>query len=340
MSNAAVIIIAAGVILAAFIAILIYRGSRAKFREVSGLSGITVRCLISVVEQPIEKILFRCDGEYLSPFSRVACENYLHPISFDEMIRGYREVGNGNKVKRIPLLRHRLSLPKKLRMEHREMVLNALMEARCSTCGRLIQPYCLCQGKNEEHRDHRLDFEYTLSDIIATTGPVAVGQTVYFHMLKLYLENIYTVGYKMQVKLEPFQTRQTINKNLFRIIQERILLPPTYIGELWEFRFTISPNESGWPTQPIKFFMFDTSGSIPTDMNLMNKHFGYAVFSDNLMLFIDPFSIPELAKSCYGFGETEFGGDQNPFIITDILDNIIEFLGQRMYFSIINILSI
>lgn len=330
-----IIIVMAGVILLVFVAIAICRRKQPVPMVTSEFRGITVRCPVSDTELPIEKIWFRCSGEHLGADSRIACENHIRPISFDEMIAGYREFGSSNNIERVSLLRYRLNLPKKLRPEHRDLVLNVLMEAKCSNCGLLFQPCCHCQGKEALVQEHRLDFEFTLSDIIATTGPVAVGQTVYFHMLKFYLENKYIGNYKAHVKLEPTETRIAVNESLFRMIRERILPSPTYIAERWEFHFTISPAKSGWPAQPIKFLMYDTSGSIPTNMNSMEKYFGYFTFSDSLVLFLEPYSIQELAKNCHShIGMGAIWESPDPIIMNHILDNIIEFLGARVYSQI------
>lgn len=311
------------------IAIVIYRRKQPKIVDNSGLSDVTVRCPEGQVEQPIERIWFRCSGEHLGINSPIACKNHLTPISFEEMKTGYRETGSGAAIERIPLLRPRLSLPEKLRPENKDFVLYSLMGAKCALCGRIIQPYCRCQG--EDKPDHRLYFDFTLSDIVCLTGPVSAGKTVYFHVLKHYLEKKYTKDYKLLVRLEPQKTREHIHDSLTKMINEKIIPHPTERGEQWEVRFTVGPAESGWPTKPIKLFMYDTSGEILWKMEFMQQHFEFFSFSDSLVLFLDPYSISELAKKCHPQDDERNKGKQNLSNINKILEDIIAFLGERAY---------
>jgi len=296
----------------------------------SAADRVKVHCPVADSEIPIESISFRCSGEHLGADSPAACANYLQAMTFEEVRKGYRETGEGNNVVHTPLLKYMLDLPPaKLRAKNRDYVLNILKRARCSITNHPVVPYCNCQGAD---REHRIDFDYTVSDLIALTGPVAVGKTVYLHMLERYLNQLYNVGYKINVKLDPFETRSMVRDNLRKMYKERILPRPTAMGEKFEYRFTVGPSWSGWPDRPIKLFINDTSGEIPERMDLVKKHFGFFAFSDSLVLFLDPYSIPELARECLR-PDSQTDDQQDPFFIQSILENLIEFLGFRAYNS-------
>lgn len=300
-----------------------------KFLAVS--DGVTVRCPVADAEIPLEQITFRCSGEHLGADSPAACANHLRAMTFEEIRRGYYEIGSGPTAVQTPVLKKMLDLPPaKLRAKSRDYVLNTLKSARCSISNHPVVPYCNCQGAD---REHRLDFDYTVSDLIALTGPPEVGKTVYLHMLERYLNQLYNVGYKINAKLEPFETRSMVRDHLRRMYKERILPRPTQPGEKFEYRFTIGPSWSGWPDRPLKLFINDTSGEIPKDMNLIKKHFGFFAFSDSLVLFLDPYSIPELARECRLRKGSSVDDQEDPFFIESILDNLIEFLGFRAHDS-------
>lgn len=339
MANFLTIIIAIAIALVLLVSIAIRlrlherlrRGRLPRLVITSAADGVKVHCPVADSEIPIENITFRCSGEHLGADSPAACANYLQAMTFEEVRRGYRETGEGNNLSQTPLLRTFLDLPPiKLRAKNRDYVLNTLKSARCSITNHPIVPYCTCQGTD---REHRIDFDYTVSDLIALTGPVEVGKTVYLHMLERYLNQLYNVGYKINAKLDPYETRTMVRDNLRRMYRERLLPRPTQPGEKYEYRFTIGPSWSGWPERPIKLFINDTSGEIPKDMNLIKKHFGFFAFSDSLVLFLDPYSIPELARACRLRKNLPTDDQLDPFFIESIIENLIEFLGIRAHNS-------
>lgn len=292
--------------------------------QLNGECRIYYRCRKSDAKPKIEDLIFRCTAD--GKDNGRPCANHITPISFDEMVSGYR-TNKENKTE-IKLLREPLNIASFLSPKYETYVFKRLKSAKCAIDGKPIAPYC----KLEQHEgEHRINFDLDLSDVISLTGAVDCGKTVYFHLLEEYLRGKYVNDYKIPVNLSPDASRERIRLKLTEMHETKKLMEPTAVGEEMEIQLKIGPSDNGWLSKPINLYFLDTSGELihtpfdPThDMARMAEHFGYFIFSDNLMLLIDPYSIPELAECCETQSTRIKYNDK--LIIVNILDRITNFL--------------
>lgn len=325
-----------GLLALAVIVIIIYRrkmgGSSSRtisrpepHRDKSG--GIRVRCLPTNSTVPIEKIVWRCSGEHLDESGK-ACPNHTRHFTLAEMISGYYTEGSGDSAVRKQFLLERLNLPLNLNSKAQEAVFEEFKAARCVLCGRLVVPYCHLTGPEHEHRIY---FDQDLSNVICLTGPVASGKTIYLHLLEEYFRKYYVVNYSIPVRLGPYDTRKKIRRSLSEMYNTKKLPDYTTTKEVTPVQFTIGTTGQSWPERPIHLFLHDTSGEIIKEMHLMQKYFGYFSFSHSLVLLIDPYGIPELAQKCRSYGIGLHPEVQDPLMLKNILDDLIDFLGETVY---------
>lgn len=289
--------------------------------------GIRIRCLSAKITVPIEKIVWRCSGEDLDKNGK-ACPNHTRHFTLAEMISGYYTEGSGNNAVRKQFLLERLNLPLNLNSKAQDAVLEEFKAARCVLCGRPVVPYCHLTGPEHEHRVY---FDQDLSNVICLTGPTQSGKTIYFHLLEEYFRKYYIVNYRIPVRLGPYSSRKIIRKNNSNMYKTKELPDPTERFETMQVQFSIGPTRQSWPNKSIHLFFYDTSGEVVKEMHLMQKIFGYFSFSHSLVLFIDPYGIPELAQQCRSYGIGLHPEAQDPLLLKNILDDLIDFLGETVY---------
>lgn len=292
---------------------------------------LTLRCRNSDTVVPLEKIYWRCSGEHLGrSLDSKGCPNFTNSFTFGDMQKGYYTSSQGNDAEITVFLQSKPNLPQ-LVPSNKEKILRELSKTRCYLCGRLMLPYCRCTGNEKEHRIY---FDLDLSAVICLTGPVSSGKTVYLHLLDHYFQIKYAAKYRIPYRLGREEASQVIRDGLDKMERDKILMHPTsneeYDGGL-EIRYTIGPSRSNWPSEAINLFFYDTGGEVLDELKRMYRFFGYFLFSKNLVLLIDPFSIPDLGRKCNSFSEDELEKPVTPLKLLTMLERLIEFLRDRIY---------